>query len=741
VQFFSQVLPYVRTSSFVLGVGITVRGLAQTPLPSEDTLDLREVVISAARWAQTAEHIPTQVAVVLPKQIAQFQPQTAADLLGQTGKVFIQKSQQGGGSPMIRGFATNRLIYSVDGVRMNTAIFRAGNIQNVINLDPFAMDRTEVVFGPASVMYGSDAIGGVMSFTTLQPRVGTKGVHGSVQARYSSANSEQTGHVDVRYGRKKWAGITSFSRWDFDHLRQGSRGPQDYVKARYVDVTPGGDVVRIQRDSLLQIPTGYTQQNLMQKLVYVPAAGWELQYGLHYSATSDYGRYDRHNRVRNGLPRYAEWSYGPQRWMMHNLALRREAKANYADAWTLRIAAQRFDESRLDRSLNKPDRTTQTEQVGAYSLNWDFTKNIKHKHIFYYGAEGIWNDVLSSGKVENIETETQTVAVSRYPQSTWFSAGFYATEAWSATPKTTVTSGVRFNAVGLDADFSGNQAFVPLPFASARVRDAAVTGSLGATYRPSADWIVKANLGTAFRAPNVDDLGKFFDSSPGMVVVPNPGLKSEYAYNADFDVAKLFGTWFKVDVAAYATLLENALVRRAFTLNGHDSIMYDGELSRVEAIQNAAVARVVGAYVGMEARISAAWSTKVSYNVQRGIEELESGDRSPSRHAAPAFGLGRLSYQKGKFRADVTSQVQAARSNDELAWEERAKTEIYALDAEGNAYSPAWYTLNARASMELKYGVTLNVGLENITDQRYRPYSSGISGAGRNAVVALAARF
>ena len=87
------------------------------------------------------------------------------------------------------------------------------------------------------------------------------------------------------------------------------------------------------------------------------------------------------------------------------------------------------------------------------------------------------------------------------------------------------------------------------------------------------------------------------------------------------------------------------------------------------------------------------------------------------------------------------SQVQAARSNDELAWEERAKTEIYALDAEGNAYSPAWYTLNARASMELKYGVTLNVGLENITDQRYRPYSSGISGAGRNAVVALAARF
>ncbi|MFZ9526630.1 MAG: TonB-dependent receptor plug domain-containing protein, partial [Schleiferiaceae bacterium] len=157
------------------------------PTNSPDTLDLREVVISSARWKQTAEHIPAQVAVITPKHIAQFQPHTAADLIAISGKVFIQKSQQGGGSPMIRGFATNRLIYSVDGVRMNTAIFRAGNIQNVINLDPFSMERTEVVFCPASVMYVSDAIGGVMSFTTLRPEVGKQAVSGRAQLRYSSA--------------------------------------------------------------------------------------------------------------------------------------------------------------------------------------------------------------------------------------------------------------------------------------------------------------------------------------------------------------------------------------------------------------------------------------------------------------------------------------------------------------------------------------------------------------------------
>ena len=110
------------------------------------------------------KHSPKKITPI-PKAEVEFQnPQTAADLLGISGKVYVQKSQQGGGSPMIRGFATNRLLYSVDGVRMNTAIFRGGNIQNVINLDPFAISSTEVLFGPASVIYGSDAIGGVMSF-------------------------------------------------------------------------------------------------------------------------------------------------------------------------------------------------------------------------------------------------------------------------------------------------------------------------------------------------------------------------------------------------------------------------------------------------------------------------------------------------------------------------------------------------------------------------------------------------
>jgi hemoglobin/transferrin/lactoferrin receptor protein len=99
----------------------------------ESNIKILEIVISANKWSQNRLEIPAKITLITPKQVDFYNPQTSADLLGNTGEVFIQKSQQGGGSPMIRGFATNRVLITVDGIRMNTAIFRSGNLQNVIS--------------------------------------------------------------------------------------------------------------------------------------------------------------------------------------------------------------------------------------------------------------------------------------------------------------------------------------------------------------------------------------------------------------------------------------------------------------------------------------------------------------------------------------------------------------------------------------------------------------------------------
>ncbi|HRZ76173.1 MAG TPA: TonB-dependent receptor, partial [Bacteroidales bacterium] len=544
-------------------------------------LDLDQVVVSATRWSQASRNVPSRILSISPREVALQNPQTAADMLGITGKVFIQKSQQGGGSPMIRGFAANRLLYTVDGVRMNTAIFRGGNVQNVINLDPFAIEKTETLFGPSSVIYGSDAIGGVMSFQTLTPQLSLDDqplISGKAITRYSSANQERTGHLNFNIGWKRWALVTSFSSWDYDHLRQGSHGPQEYLKKVYAQRQDSLDVVITQDDPLLQIPSAYAQVNLMQKVRYSPDAHWDLQYGFHYSTTSSYGRYDRHNRYRNGTLRYAEWDYGPQRWMMHHFSLAHQGKSIWYDRLSLRLAKQSFEESRIDRSFNSPERNTQKEEVEAWSVNLDLSRQAGSRNTLFYGMEYVYNTVASHGLLSDIVQGTAQAGPSRYPSSEWRSLAAYLSHELRLSTHLTLQGGLRYNHYSLDADFNNNAPYYLFPFTSATLSKGAITGSLGAVYRPSGAWAFRANLGTAFRSPNVDDVGKVFDSEPGTVTVPNPGLKAEYAWNADLGVVRVLGDAVKLDFTGYYTVLQDALVRRDYLLNGQDSIPYFGEM-------------------------------------------------------------------------------------------------------------------------------------------------------------------
>lgn len=719
----------LESSSFELSVQATPLGL-------------HEVVVSATRWRQTSSDVPSKIISISPREVALQNPQTAADLLGVSGQVFIQKSQQGGGSPMIRGFATNRLLYTVDGVRMNTAIFRSGNIQNVISLDPYAMENAEVFFGPSSVIYGSDAIGGVMSFQTLMPQFSLSDepmMIGKAAARLSSANNEKTGHFDINVGWEKWALVSSISSFDYDHLRQGSNGPDDFLKSFYVQRQDDVDRVITQDDPLLQIPSGYSQKNVMQKVSFKPNNKLDFQYGFHYSETSCFGRYDRHNRMNNDLPRYAEWNYGPQKWMMNYLNFTHNGSNAVYNQMTIRLAQQSFEEGRINRSLNSNERNTRIEEVEAYSANLDFVKSIGTKNTLYYGVEYVKNDVTSTGIDEDISTGLSAAGPSRYPQATWQSAAAYVNDQYKFSDEFLLQAGLRYNQFILDAEF--DTTFYPFPFTTANINNGSLTGSIGGVYRPSDSLVVSTNFATAFRSPNVDDMGKVFDSEPGAVVVPNPDLKAEDAYNVDFGIAKVFGDVVRADLTGYYTSLQNAMVRRDFTLNGQDYIVYDGVLSRVQAIQNAAVAHVYGIQAGIEVKMSGGFGLSSDFSFQEGKEELDDGTTSPSRHAAPWFGVTRFTYTANKLSVQLYAAYQGERKHEDMAEEEKGKDEIYAADSDGNTYVAGWYTLNFNAMYRLTDYLSISAGIENLTDQRYRLYSSGISSPGRNFVLSLWANF
>ena len=703
-----------------------------------------EVVVSATRWSQPSTNVPTRISVISPKDIALQNPQTAADLLAASGEVFVQKSQQGGGSPMIRGFSTNRLLYTIDGVRMNSAIFRSGNIQNVISLDAFAIENTEVLFGPGSVIYGSDAIGGVMSFQTLTPQLSLTDkplIAGKAVSRYSSANNEITNHFDVNIGWKKWASVTSFTHSKFGDLKMGSYGPDEYIKPYYVQRVDSVDMVFDNPDPKVQNPTGYSQMNLMQKIRFSPNKKWDFQYAFHYSETSEYGRYDRLIELQdNGLPSSAVWNYGPQKWMMNNLTVTHSAYNKIYDHMTIRLAQQYFEESRIDRRFNHHRLRTQLEEVMAYSANIDFEKGLK-KHKFFYGVEYIQNDVKSIGSAVDIRDGSAMPVSDRYPASTWMSYAGYLNYQFLASEKCLVQAGVRYSGFNINSDFTRHLEFYPFDFTSSNTQNSSTTGSVGIVYRPSDTWKISANASTGFRAPNVDDIGKLFDFTAGDVVVPNTNLKAEYAYNGEVSISKIFGNFIKIDATGFYTYLDNAMVRREFQVNGQDSIMYDGQMSKVYAIQNAAYGTVYGFNAGFEIKLPSGFSISSRFNYQIGVEEMDNGDLSRSRHAAPAFGVSRLSYQKNKLFMQLYAMYSAKVSYADLNEDERQKPVIYATDGDGNPYSPSWYTLNFKAMYQFHPNFSVSAGIENLTDQRYRPYSSGLVAPGRNFIISLRANF
>jgi len=706
---------------------------------------LDEIILSVAKFGQRKRDIPQQIVSVTSEDVRFRNPQTAADLLESSGQVYVQKSQLGGGSPLIRGFSTNRLLITVDGVRFNTAIFRGGNVQNVISIDPFAVERTEVILGPGSVVYGSDAVGGVMNFYTQKPRYSFEDgmdISGNVLGRFSSASNEKTGHFDLNFGMKEWAFLTSVTYTDFDDLRMGSNGPDDYLRNEYVETINGVDTEVVNDDPRVQRFTGYDQINFMQKVRYSPSKEWDFNLGMFYTTTSDYPRYDRLIRKRDDQLRSAEWYYGPQEWISGNLQVshQQDGVAMFDDS-KFTLSYQRFKESRNDRDFGDTILFESDEVVNAYTGGLDFTKKIGAYNLFY-GAEYVYNKVGSEGKQTDITNGVSTPDASRYPDgSVWQSMALYASVQSKFSETVSFQGGLRYNHILLDADFTENNQFFDLPFSEANVNTGALTGSAGVTWQPNEILGWRLNFGTAFRAPNVDDVGKIFDSEPGSVVVPNPDVEAEYAYNGEIGTTLNFENVVKLDVAAYYTVLKDALVRRDFSLDGQTTIIYQGDESNVQAIQNAGSAEVYGFEVGMEVNFCESLQLLARYNITDGFTEEDDGTEAPIRHAAPPFGNTHLIFKKEKWKLDAFIDFNGQFDFEDLAPSQQSNAFLYASDENGDPFSPSWYTLNIAGQYQITSDLQLTASLENITDQRYRQYSSGIAGAGRNLIISASYKF
>ena len=702
----------------------------------EEVIKIQEVIISAGRWEQQAIEVPQTVISITPKEIDFYNPQSAADALAITGQVFVQKSQLGGGSPKLRGFAANSVLISVNGIRMNNAIFRSGNLQNVINIDPNILESVEVVLGPGSVLYGSDALGGVMNFRIKDPQFSPSEdmiIKSTGFLRYSATNNEQTGHIHLNVGGRKLSWLSSFTYSNFDNLKTGSKRTAEFPdygkRTEYVIRGDGKDIVVKNANENLQVFSGYNTFNTIQRLKLRPSDFYDITYDFYYSTTSDIPRYDRLIIFNDGIPESAEWNYGPQKWMMNALQFDFYRPTGLYNDFRIVLANQRFEESRIDRKFQNVNRRKRIENVSAWTLNVDMEKDLNDNRLLIYGAEAVYNEVQSEAESLNIETSEVSMAGTRYPDggSTLTNLAAYIIYKNKLSEKILFSAGTRYSHLFLESFFDNT--FYNFPFSDIIMNTGALTGNASVVYNTANNWKFDFLAGSGFRAPNVDDIGKVFDSAPGYVVVPNPNLAPEYVYNGEIRMTKTVPGVLKAGLTGFYTRLTNAMARRDFTVNGQDSIMYDGTLSKVEALVNVGNAYIAGLSADLKMDISEHFTLSSSVTVMDGRDTEEN---IPLRHTTPAFGKTSLEFRGNKFRAALYADYQAAKAFEDLAPTEQSKTHLYTTDG-----ALGWSTLNLNVSYQPGAMIQLNAALENIFDKHYRPYSSGISAPGRNLIVSL----
>lgn len=714
----------------------------------QKTYDLDAVVISGSRFPDSLKIIPQQINIISASEMEFQNAMTTADVLQNTGEVLVQKSQLGGGSPMLRGFEASRILLVVDGVRMNNAIYRAGHLQNIITMDQSVLDNIEIAYGPSSVVYGSDALGGVIHFSTKNPMLismANKVVSGNASARYGSAANEKSAHLDLNIAGEKVAALTSFTFSDFDDLKAGSVPIADGkygsfgFRPVYVETFNGVDSIIQNSDSTKQVQSGYSQYDILEKIVYKPNAYTSHGLNLQFSNSSDIPRYDRLTNPGSepGTLSNAEWYYGPQKRLLTSYNFLHTKANRLYDEMQVIASYQDIEESRHNRAYGKTGLTHRTENVNVFGIAADFSKKIS-KNTLRYGVEAYFNDVNSAAEKEDIITGEISPASTRYPDggSQMNNYAVYANHLLAfANDKLVLYDGLRFNLSTLKAAFI-DTTFYPFPFSDITQNNNALTGSLGLTYLPTTEWKVALLLSTGFRTPNVDDLAKVFDSAPGTVIVPNPELQPEYSYNADLQINKVFGEIAEVEATGFYSIFSNYLNTGAGTFNGGDSIMYDGQLSQVITVNNAGRAYIYGVNAGLDINITGYLSLATYITYTYGRIETDTTPY-PLDHIPPVYGKTSLNLQVSKLRAELYSLYNGWKRIEDYNITGGEDNEQYATP-DG---MPAWFTLNLKAAYAVTDYLQVQAGCENILDANYRVFASGISAPGRNIYLALRCRF
>lgn len=713
--------------------------------------DLEAVFLSVSKAKVKRSRIAQEIATFTIQDIQKAAPQTSADLLASIPGIKVQKSQFGGGSPVLRGMEANRVLLVVDGVRMNNAIYRKGHLQNSISVSPNMLERTEIVFGPSSVMYGSDALGGVIHYYTKQPKTNDiLSIKPTFLARVSTVNDELTAHAAFEIQSKKIGAFTSISQSKFGDLKMGenrSHGFDDWgLQYDYSNNSTDfyNEYPVVNETPSTQKNMGFSQFDFMQKLVFPLEKKSKLSVNFQYSKSSDIPRFDKLMQRSGGNLKFAEWHYGPQKRLLLSSQLKISPNKKWLKKGTITVAYQNLKESRVQRKFNSLKRFYRNESVDVFSVNGDFEIPIgsKNKRVLTYGTEFSFNDVKSTSVGKTLEVDgfeiinltEDFVVQTRYPDggSNYSSSAFYANYRQDISARETLNTGLRFTNTLLNAKWQ-DETYIVLPDNDIHLNNSAVTATVGYVFKPVKNFQFNAVISSGFRSPNIDDVGKIREKN-GFVSVPNIYLKPEFIYNGEIGFLKyLNDKKFNINFTTYYTLLQHYITRDLYELNGNSSINYDGEIVQTIANVNKGNAYIFGGTISLNGKISDFFNAKASATYTKG-KAYDTGE--PLSSIPPLFGLIEIGYSKNKWDMALNFKFNGQKKHtDYNLFEGIDNVEQTPYNTSTGDYdlgNPSWKTLNYNIQYKLNNKIQLRMHIDNIFDVHFKEFASSISAPGRN---------
>ena len=687
-------------TSRVKDVTVQDSNIIMQPLTLEfDVLDLEDVFVTASRAERDMVDIPESVNLVSSREIRERNSRTSAEALREEVGVFVQKTNHGGGSAIIRGLSSNQILLLVDGIRLNNSIYRLGNHQYLTTVDHQMVERIEVVRGPTSVLYGSDALGGTINLITRKPPV--EDIERSLGARsflrYATADQEKTVRGEVILGSNRYAFRTAFSLKQFGDLRRGANGNDHEISG----------------NELVQSPTGFGGYDIDTKLITNLTDDQTITLAHQFAKQEEVPRYDKYH-----YSGYHRWLYHPQNRMLTYAVYENEGINAIFDVVRATVSLHLQKEGRNIQKKESSSIQNELDEVATKGFSLSGIRG-RGRHQIVAGAELYHDDVASERSYSDPLTGTSTDDDrGRYPDgATYQSIGLYLQDEMKMTDRWMIKLGVRHSQYR--AEFDMNSA---VPYSQTF---SSFTGAVGSVFRLSDYVSANLNLAQAFRAPNLSDMAKLGESKGDVYEVPNTNLQPEKLMNIDMGL-KISTESTRTDITVYRSFITDLLVSVDATYAGADTLVNDDQVFKVKTKKNLGEAIIQGAEIAVDYSLASSLSFRGNLTTTYGENTTYN---EPVGGIPPLFGLAGVRWSRGRLFLDGYSRFSGRQ--DRLSADDLDDPRI---PAEG---TPGWFTVNLRGGLTFGHSLIVQVACENILDRNYREHGSGVNSPGRNWVISL----